>query len=131
MPRLGRIRAVVAATLSTRYNDGIMIAERLAKLEGALRDNPNLSDGARQELLGLVSALRAEMASLADTHSAQQIAGSAEAAVNASIQREQQRQRANQAVEGLAASVREFEASHPKLVEIVDQLTVTLSNMGI
>lgn len=71
------------------------------------------------------------MASLADTHSAQQIAGSAEAAVNASIQREQQRQRANQAVEGLAASVREFEASHPKLVEIVDQLTVTLSNMGI
>jgi hypothetical protein len=108
-----------------------MIAERLAKLECVLRDNPNLSDSARQELLGLVSALRAEMASLADTHSAHQIAGSAEAAVNASIQREQQRERANQAVEGLAASVREFEASHPKLVEIVDQLTVTLSNMGI
>jgi len=110
-----------------------MIAERLAKLESMLRDTPTLSDPARQELLGLVAELRAEMAPLADTHAerAHEIAGNAEAAVNASMRREEQPERATQAVEGLAASVREFEVTHPRLVQIVDQLTSTLSNMGI
>jgi len=110
-----------------------MISERLAKLESMLRENSNLSEASRQELLDLVSGLRAEVAPLADTHaeSATQITGSAEAAVHASLRRDQEPQQATVAVEGLAASVREFEASHPRLVEIVDQLTVTLSNMGI
>jgi hypothetical protein len=110
-----------------------MINERLAKLESMLRDNPNLSDAARQELLGLVTGLQAEMAPLTGTHAerAHEIAGNAEAAVQASMQRQEQPERATQAVEGLAASVREFEVTHPRLVEIVDQLTSTLSNMGI
>jgi hypothetical protein len=110
-----------------------MISERLAKLESMLRENPNLSEASRLELLDLVAGLRAEVAPLADTHaeSANQIAGSAEAAVHASIKRDAQPEQATAAVDGLAASVREFEASHPRLVEIVDQLTVTLSNMGI
>jgi len=34
-------------------------------------------------------------------------------------------------VEGLASSVRGFEVSHPRLVQIVDRLALALSNMGI
>jgi hypothetical protein len=106
-----------------------MTSERLAKLESMLRDNPNLSETSRGELLELVAGLRAEMATLEGTHAerASQIAGSAEAAVRASINA----QPSNAAVAGLASSVRDFEVSHPKLVEIVDQLAATLSNMGI
>jgi hypothetical protein len=124
---------VVAVTARSQYNFETMISERLAKLESMLRDNPNLSEASRRELLDLVTGLRAEVKPLEDTHaeSASQIAGSAEAAVQASMKRDQQPEQATVAVEGLAASVREFEASHPRLVEIVDQLTVTLSNMGI
>jgi len=108
-----------------------MTSERLAKLESVLRDNPNLSETSRRELLELVAGLRTEMATLEGTHAerANQIAGSAEAAVRASIT--DQTRQSTAAVEGLASSVREFEASHPKLVEIVDQLAATLSNMGI
>jgi hypothetical protein len=110
-----------------------MVSERLAKLESTLRDSASIPEGARQELLGLVAGLKAEMLPLVDTHrtTAQEIAGSAESAIHASLRREERPEQAAQAVEGLAASVREFEATHPRLVEIVDQLALTLSNMGI
>src|SRR5512140_1648965 len=98
-----------------------MIADRLAKLESTLRDNTSIPEGTRQELLGLLTGLKTEVAPLLDAQ-ARDIAGSAEAAVAASIKRDEQPEQAAQAVEGLAASVREFEATHPRLVEIVDQL---------
>jgi hypothetical protein len=110
-----------------------MISERLAQLESSLRDNASLPEATRQELLDLVAGLKAEMAPLMDTHgeNARAIAGRAEAAVQASINRDEQPEQAEQAVKGLAASVREFEVTHPRLVEIVDQLALTLSNLGI
>lgn len=124
---------MVAVPAHAQYNFETMISERLARLEGMLRENPNLSEASRLELLDLVAGLRTEVAPLADTHaeSASQITGSAEAAVHASMKKDEAPQQATVAVQGLAASVRQFEASHPRLVEIVDQLTVTLSNMGI
>lgn len=124
---------LVAAPARAQYTFLTMISERLAKLESMLQENPNLSESSRQELLELVRGLRTEVGPLADTHaeSASQIAGSAEAAVHASMKRDEEPQQATVAVQGLAASVREFEASHPRLVQIVDQLSVTLSNMGI
>jgi hypothetical protein len=107
-----------------------MIADRLAKLESTLRDNNSIPEATRQELLGLLTGLKTEVAPLLETY-ARDIAGSAEAAVEASIRRDEQPEQAALAVEGLAASVRQFEATHPRLVEIVDQLALTLSNMGI
>jgi hypothetical protein len=110
-----------------------MITERLAKLESSLRNSTSIPEGTRQELLGLLAGLEAEVAPLLSTHAdnASRIAGNAEAAVQASIRRDEQPERATAAVAGLAASVREFEATHPRLVEIVDQLALTLSNLGI
>jgi hypothetical protein len=110
-----------------------MIAERLAKLESTLRNNANIPEATRQELLDLMTGLKAEVTPLLTTHAAtaHEIAGSAEAAVAASVRKEEQPEQAARAVEGLTASVREFEATHPRLVEIVDQLALTLSNMGI
>jgi hypothetical protein len=110
-----------------------MINERLAKIETTLRNSPSIPETARQELLDLVAGLKAEMTPLLATHAetAQEIAGSAEAAVDASVQKEEQPERAVEAVEGLVISVRAFEATHPRLVEIVDELALTLSNLGI
>ena len=110
-----------------------MIPERLAQIEATLRNSPNIPEATRQELLELVASLKAEVGPLAATHgeTAEQIAGSADAAVQAAVHRGEEPEQAAQAVEGLAASVRDFEASHPKLVEIVDRLALTLSNMGI
>jgi hypothetical protein len=110
-----------------------MISERLAKIETALRNNASIPEGTRQELLVLLAGLRSEVTPLLATHgeSAHEIAGSAEAAVHATMKREAEPEQAAQAVDGLAASVREFEVTHPRLVEIVDQLALTLSNLGI
>ena len=44
---------------------------------------------------------------------------------------ERKPEQAASALEGLKTSVEGFEASHPRLVEIVDRLAITLSNMGI
>jgi hypothetical protein len=106
-----------------------MIPERISHLEDILRTAPNIPYGTRRELLTLLAGLKAEVASLADTDAAsvEQITGRADAAVTAAIRRES----SAEATEGLAASVRDFEASHPRLVEIVDRLAVILSNTGI
>jgi hypothetical protein len=110
-----------------------MIPERLAQIEATLRNSANIPEATRLELLDLLAGLRAEVAPLAVTHSAtaDEITGSADAAVQAAVHRGEEPEKAAQAVEGLAASVRDFEASHPRLVEIVDRLAQTLSNMGI
>ncbi len=110
-----------------------MIPERLAQIEATLRHSPNIPEATRQELLELVAGLKAEVTPLAATHSdnADQITGSADAAVQAAVHRGEQPEKAAEAAEGLTASVRDFEASHPRLVEIVDRLALTLSNMGI
>jgi len=110
-----------------------MIPERLAQIEATLRNSANIAEATREQLLELVAGLKAEVGPLAVTHgeNADQITGSANAAVQAAVRREEQPEKAAEAVEGLAASVRDFETSHPKLVEIVDRLALTLSNMGI
>jgi hypothetical protein len=109
------------------------IPERIAQIEATLRNSANIPDATRQELLDLVARLKTEVTPLVQTHgeSVDQIAGSADAAVQAAVRREEQPEEAAQAVEGLAASVRDFEVSHPRLVQIVDRLAMTLSNMGI
>ena len=106
-----------------------MIPERISHIENTLRAAPNIPESTRGELLALLAGLKAEIASLADTDAArvEHITGSADAAVQAAVRREP----SAEATEGLAASVRDFEASHPKLVQIVDRLAVILSNTGI
>jgi hypothetical protein len=110
-----------------------MIPERLAQIEATLRNSANIPEATRQELLDLLAGLKAEVAPFAVTNSAtaDEIADNADAAVQAAVHRGEEPEKAAEAAEGLAASVRDFEASHPRLVEIVDRLAQTLSNMGI
>jgi hypothetical protein len=110
-----------------------MIPDRIAQIEATLNSAANIPEATRQELLDLLASLKAEVAPLVATHgeSADQITGHAGAAVEAAVRREEQPEEAAQAVEGLAASVRDFEVSHPRLVQIVDRIALALSNMGI
>jgi F0F1-type ATP synthase membrane subunit b/b' len=110
-----------------------MIHDRIDKIEATLRDATNLSSETRHELLKLLADLKAEVASLTATHSedADSIARFADASVHEAMRSERKPEQAATALKGLSASVEGFEASHPKLVQIVDRLAVTLSNMGI
>ena len=110
-----------------------MIQDRIEKIEATLKNAQNLSVETRQELLHLLAELKAEVASLTATHreDADSIARFADASVHEAVRSERKPEQAESALKGLSASVEGFEASHPRLVEIVDRLAITLSNMGI
>ncbi len=110
-----------------------MIQDRIAKIEATLSNSPNIPAETRQELLGLLAELKAEVTPLAVTHEAEahSITQLTDDAVRQAAHGEQPTEETTQALEGLASSVRDFEASHPRLVQIVDRLALTLSNMGI
>ena len=110
-----------------------MIPERIAKIEAALAGAQNLPDDTRRELLALLAELKSEVAPLVATHGedADSIARFADASFHEATRSERKPDQATAALTGLSASVEGFEASHPRLVQIVDRIAVTLSNMGI
>lgn len=110
-----------------------MIPDRIAQIEATLNSAQNLPVETRNELLKLLADLRAEVAPLAETHGQQahNIAQYTDAAVQEAMRAERQPEVHAEALQGLASSVRDFEASHPRLVQIVDRIALTLSNMGI
>jgi len=110
-----------------------MIQDRIAKIEATLSNSPNIPAETRQELLTLLAELKAEVTPFATTHGAeaQSITQLTDAAFEHATREEKQPAETAEALEGLASSVRDFEASHPRLVQIVDRIALTLSNMGI
>ena len=110
-----------------------MIQDRIDKIESTLQSAPNLPAETKQELLALLAELKAEVAPLSATHSedAASIARFTDASFHEATRHERKPEQTAAALSGLSASVEGFEASHPRLVQIVDRIALTLSNMGI
>ena len=110
-----------------------MIQDRIDKIESTLQNAANLPAETKQELLALLAELKAEVAPLTTTHGedADSISRFADVSVYEATRSAKKPDQAAAAVTGLSASVVGFEASHPRLVQIVDRLATTLSNMGI
>lgn len=108
-----------------------MIQDHIAKIEATLANSPDLAATTREELLALVADLKREVATLERTHEgqAESIASSADAAISGAAHPAESA--APDALDELRASVEGFEASHPRLVQVVDRIALTLSNMGI
>jgi uncharacterized protein DUF4404 len=87
----------------------------------------------KAELLRQLSALQAELDELArtDTDQAKTIAGFAELSAHEATRHEPRPELLTLSVTGLRKSVREFEQTHPRLVEIVGSLSALLSNIGV
>ncbi len=110
-----------------------MIEDTIAKIEARLQADEALPAGKREELLALLGTLKTEVATLARTHGeqAESIAGFAEASTREATRGTPNRGLLTHALGGLTASVEEFEGSHPQLVQIVNSISHTLSNLGI
>jgi hypothetical protein len=110
-----------------------MIDETLAKIEARIQSSDALSEDKRRELAHLLSTLKAEVAELSKTQpeQAQSIAGFAEVSTHEATREPQNPNLVKLSVEGLTSSVAEFESSHPRLVQIVNSISNTLSNLGI
>jgi hypothetical protein len=109
-----------------------MIEQTLQRITEQIEKAP-IPAGKKNELEALLGELRTEVAGLARTDHAHaesiiQFAGlSAHEAMRPAGPAELQRI----SLEGLAATVDGFEATHPRLASIVNSLCVTLSNLGI
>ncbi len=110
-----------------------MIQETIEEIEAKLLQEPKLSDEHRTELLALLATLKQEMRELSKTHAdeAASIAGFTELSTHIATRTGKNRRLLALSLEGLTTSVAGLEKTHPRLVEIVNSICTTLSNLGI
>lgn len=110
-----------------------MIEETVSQIEARIRSSESLREDRRQELLHLLGTLKAEVGDLSRTHGeqAQSIAGFTELSAHEATRTQQDPELLRLSLEGLRSSVTGFEQSHPRLVQIVNGVSQTLSNLGI
>lgn len=110
-----------------------MIEDTISKIEARIQNADTIKEDRRHELLQLLGTLKSEVAELSKTHGeqAESIAGFAEVSTHEAIRSEQNPQLLNLSLRGLDSSVQELERSHPRLVQIVNAISNTLSNLGI
>jgi len=106
-----------------------MTEDRMREIETRIRNAPNLPEGEREKLLGLLATVRDEVQRLATSHSddAHSIAHFLAASTHEASRPEKRPKLLEAAQHGLMASVENFETSHPRLFEAA----VVLANMGL
>jgi hypothetical protein len=110
-----------------------MIGETVSKIEAKIRSADSIQEEKRRELLQLLGTLKAEIDGLAPTHGehAQSIAGFTEVSAHEATRVRPNPELLRLSLKGLTSSVEGFEKSHPRLVQIVNAISNTLSNLGI
>ena len=109
-----------------------MIQDTITKIEKRLAD-ASIKPEKKRELLKLLRELKAEITKLAKTQREQSesIACFTHVSTHEATRKKRDPDLLKLSIDGLASSVKEFEASHPKLVDNVNKICLILSNMGI
>jgi Domain of unknown function (DUF4404) len=110
-----------------------MIEKTIGEIEAKIRGADAVSEERKRELLQLLGTLKSEIGVLekTDDERAQSIADFAKISAHEATREKQNPQLRELSVRGLRSSVDGFEQSHPKLVQIVNSISNTLSNLGI
>lgn len=110
-----------------------MIDETIKQIEAQIQNSESLKPERRAELLELIAKLKTETGELAktDTEQARSIVGFTQLSTYEATRAAQDPQLLNLSTEGLRQSVAKFEKSHPKLAQLVNTISTTLSNSGI
>jgi hypothetical protein len=110
-----------------------MIEKTIGEIEAKIRGADSVSDDRKRELLQLLGNLKSEVGALEKTHGeqAQSIAEFAKLSAHEATREKPNPQLREISVSGLRSSIAGFEQSHPRLAEIVNRISSTLSNLGI
>ncbi len=105
----------------------------LNTLEIKINNSLETSPETKAELLRLLTTLKSEIATLEHPHAehVERVIGLAERSMHEAIRQSKDPQIAASALQELAASVAELEVSHPQLVNVVNAISMLLSNIGI
>lgn len=103
-----------------------MLQDDLNKLEKLIKESKSLSAERRAELQQLARQLRSELELLEKTQrdQAQSISSYAKLAAHETLRNERDDQLHVHALEGLKTSIRRFEATHPALTRVIQQICV-------
>ena len=110
-----------------------MIENTIGEIEAKIHGSSSISDERKRELLQLLGTLKSEVGTLAKTHDEQasSIANFAQTSAHEATREKLNPESLEHSLQGLRSSVGGFEQSHPKLVQIVNSISNTLSNLGI
>ena len=110
-----------------------MIDDTLRKIESQIQSAEAIPPDRKQELVQLLAKLKAEVAQLPEKHAeeAQSIAGFTQVSTHEATRETPNPQLLDLSLQGLRSSVEGFEQTHPRLVQIVNSISNTLSNLGI
>ena len=110
-----------------------MIDDTIQKIEKRVQNGRAITDENKSALLTLLTTLKSELNALPEAHNeqAESITGFMERSTHEATREEPNPQLLQLAVDGLSASVQDFESSHPRVAEIVNTIAGTLANLGI
>ena len=110
-----------------------MIDDTLKKIEAQVQSAGAVPEERRRELIQLLATLKSEVDELSQTHDdeARSIAGFTQVSAHEATRETRNPQLLDLSLQGLRSSVEGFEKTHPKLVQIVNSISNTLSNLGI
>lgn len=110
-----------------------MIRQTIEEIEARLKTTPTVKDETRTELLELLNNLKSEINQLGQTdeEQARSIANFTGVSAYEATRKPVQPDLLKFSLNGLSSSVAGFEKSHPRLVEVVNSICTTLSNLGI
>jgi hypothetical protein len=110
-----------------------MVQNTIEKIAEMIRTNKSLDEKNRAQLLNLLSTLKPEIEKLSNVQAehAESVAGFIERSTHEALRQEKNPTLLKLSIDGLSASVKDFEASHPKLVETVNYIATELANIGI
>ena len=110
-----------------------MIQKTIENIETKIRESSSVSDESRTELLRLLAMLKDEIGEFSKTHpeQAESITSFAQASAHEATRKEKNPDLLKLSLDGLSASVKDLEASHPNLLQLVNKVSQALANMGI
>jgi Mg2+ and Co2+ transporter CorA len=110
-----------------------MIEKTISEIEAKIGAADSVSAARKAELLKLLGTLKTEVAELSKTHGEQadSIAGFAKVSAHEATRSAPNPQLRELSNQGLLSSVDGIEKSHPRLVQIVNAISKTLSDLGI
>jgi hypothetical protein len=111
----------------------MMAQNTIEKIEEKIRTNKSLNESDKTQLLSLLAALKPEMAKFSNDQAehAESVAGFIERLTHEALRQDKNPTLLKLSIDGLSASVKGFEASHPQLVENVNYIASALANIGI
>lgn len=108
-----------------------MAIETVDKIEAKINNSENIDQTRKKELLVLLNDLKKEIDALEDDEQAKSIAGFAELSTNEAMRKQTNKKSLELSLEGLSSAVDELEAANPKLVGVINSISMMLSNLGI